>query len=92
MKDKTFKATNQLWSGKTEMLFIKLNNQKSNLHLFQDERQGSKVAPTFSQDSGEEGDPSQPPAQAQQSARRRGAVSAEAISEEDASSYVKKVF
>jgi hypothetical protein len=59
---------------------------------FQDEKGGSKVGPTFSHDSGEEGDSSQPPTQAQQSARRRGAVSAEAISEEDASSYVKKVF
>jgi cAMP-dependent protein kinase regulator len=52
--------------------------------------QGSKAGP-LSPDDAEEAESPIPPVQSQQSVRRRGAISAEPITEEDASSYVKKV-
>ena len=58
------------------------------LLLFQEQAHDAKQAAASPEDTE---DLSPLPAQAQQPARRRGGISAEPVTEEDATSYVKKV-
>ena len=62
---------------------------KNNCLLFQDQARDSKATPMSPDDADEAESPL--PAQVAQSVRRRGAISAEPITEEDVASYVKKV-
>ena len=56
---------------------------------FQEQARESKATPLSPDDTEEAESPM--PSQVQQSVRRRGAISAEPITEEDVASYVKKV-
>lgn len=57
--------------------------------MFQEQAHDAKLKATSPEDTE---DPMIPlPSQGQQSARRRGGISAEPVTEEDATSYVKKV-
>merc|ERR1719266_1235498 len=57
----------------------------------QDSNQGSKAAPMSPGAEGEDAESPMPLPQISQAVRRRGAVSAEPITEEDVATYVKKV-
>lgn len=58
--------------------------------MFQEQAHDAKLKATSPEDTE---DPMIPlPSQGQQSARRRGGISAEPVTEEDATSYVKKVY
>jgi len=71
---------------------VKVQSQMSNMSLeSQDSNQGSKAAPMSPGAEGEDAESPMPLPQISSAVRRRGAISAEPITEEDVATYVKKV-
>ena len=75
--------------------FAAFLNSKSKVfnftYFFQESNQGSKAAPMSPNADGEDAESPMPLPHIQSAVRRRGAVSAEPITEEDVATYVKKV-
>ena len=89
-----FYKTTQAFLGPLKIMYYCLlvnKKTKFSLFCFQDSNTGSKAVPMSPSADGEDVESPMPLPQNFSAVRRRGAVSAEPITEEDIATYVKKV-